>query len=417
MFSPIHHTFGPHIDASYMRRVLAMSYAPLRYRRGESVELLRQELAKKFLGEVNLFSSGRESLLALLKAMKLQSGEEVIVQGYTCVVVPNAIHAAGGTVIYADIDAETLNLSVSSVEPLVTSRTRAVICQHTFGIPSDVKGLRALCDRKKILLIEDCAHVLPDETGPKEIGSLGDALILSFGRDKAISGIAGGAVLVRDPTLASALNAIEKDAVDLPWRTVMTLLEYPARMRSIVRPLAWCGLQKPILAMLNRIGLFVPILTESEREGFMSLIVHRIPNACANLALFSLSRLKEINDHRRTLAECYLDFGSRFGWPMLSGAKGDLPLQKFPLFVRNANAKREVLKRENIHLDDGWTGCVICPDSVRLDATGYASGSDPIAESVSMHILSLPTHPTMSLSAAQTLAQRIHELLKADRKG
>lgn len=411
MPSPIHHTFGPHIDRQYMRKMLAMSYTPWRYVHGRSIEKLRSALQEKFGMQAALFASGRESLLALLKGINLQSGEEVIIQGYTCIVIPNAIHAAGGVPIYADLSEETLNLTRESVAEHITPRTRAVICQHTFGIPSDTQSLRALCSAHGILLIEDCAHVLPDDGGPGKIGRIGDAMILSFGRDKAISGVAGGAVLVRDSVLATALLSLEHAAANLLWHEVMTLLEYGSRMRMIVRPLVGLGLSKPILAVLKRIGLFAPILTEREREGTMSPLLRKIPNACAFLTLHSLSKLKEINDHRRSLTNFYLQYGKEHDWPMLSGVRRNLPLQKFPLFVENADAKRAALKKDNAHLDDGWTGCVVCPDTVDMDATGYAIGSDPHAERACQQILSLPTHPTMAMHQAQRLAEVITKLI------
>lgn len=394
-----------------MHKILAMSYAPNRYVHGESTLQLREKLSKKFDMQTSLFASGRESLLALLKAMNLKSGEEIIVQGYTCVVVPNAIHAAGGTPVYADLSEETLNLTQASVASCITPRTRAVICQHTFGIPADTKALRALCDERNILLIEDCAHVIPDASGPAEIGMLGDAVILSFGRDKAISGIAGGAVLTKDEALSTRIHALEKHAIDLPWREVIALLEYGTRMRNIVRPLVFCGLQKPILTLLNAIGLFSPILTESEREGHMSPVLRRIPNACAFLALHSLLRLQEINDHRRMLTAFYLEASKKRGWNLLTGISPNLPLQKFPLFVPQAKEVRRVLRKHNIHLDDGWTGCVVCPETVAIDETGYESGADPAAERACRAILSLPTHPTMTMKQAKTLVERLSALL------
>ncbi len=404
-----------------MRRILAMSYAPHRYVHGRSIEALREALSRKFNASTSLFSSGRESLLALLKAMNLKAGEEIILQGYTCVVVPNAIHAAGGVPVYADLSEETLNLTPESVAACITPRTRAIICQHTFGIPSDTKGLRALCDRHKILLIEDCAHVIPDDSGPTEIGALGDAVILSFGRDKAISGIAGGAVITKKLELSSAIRSLESSALDLPWREVMKLLEYGTRMRTIVRPLSWYGLQKPILALLNSIGLFSPILTEHERDGHMSPLLRKLPNACAFLALHSLAKLRKINDHRRMLTAFYLAEGKRRGWStprslgevgtMLSDIHPHLPLQKFPLFVSGAKEKRSSLKKHNIHLDDGWTGCVVCPDTVAIDQTGYESGSDPNAEKACKAILSLPTHPTMTMRQARVLVEYIDTIL------
>ena len=114
-FRPIHHTFGPHVDGAYLRRTLALSYMPWAYRRGHERELLRRDLATRYAYDVSLFASGREALLALLRAFDLPAGSEVIVQGFTCVVVPNAVKAAGLRAVYADIEKDTLNLTPESV--------------------------------------------------------------------------------------------------------------------------------------------------------------------------------------------------------------------------------------------------------------------------------------------------------------
>lgn len=409
--TPIHHTYGPHVDRAYLWRALMLSYQPWRYRHGPSIEKLRSALKEKFHSSVSLFSSGREGLLALLRALDVRPGQEVIVQGYTCIVVPNAIHAAGAVPVYADIDPETLNLTRASVEAVITDRTKAIICQHTFGIPAPLKQLRELCDERDIVLIEDCAHILPDTKGPEGIGMIGDYAILSFGRDKAISGVAGGAVIARSTGVATILRELERTAVALPLWTTAMLLEYPSRMHSIVRPLSRTMFLKPVLWILQKLTMIVPVVTKEEKDGHMSPVLHKIPNVCAELALTSLQKLPRHNERRRTLTSFFLSHGRTHNWPIPDGISADLPLQKFPIFVTGAPKKRAELLKSNIHLDDGWTGCVICPESVTIESAGYEWGKDPIAEQACTLILNLPTHPTMTLYQAQILARRIDELL------
>ena len=144
MTGPIHHTFGPHVTISTMLRSLALLCMPWRWQQGHSSPVLQQALAHAFDGDVYLFSTGREALLTLLKALDLQPGEEVILQGFTCAVLPNAIQAAGGVPIYVDIDLATLNIDPAQIENRLTDKTRAIICQHTFGIPSDTAALRKI---------------------------------------------------------------------------------------------------------------------------------------------------------------------------------------------------------------------------------------------------------------------------------
>jgi dTDP-4-amino-4,6-dideoxygalactose transaminase len=96
---------------------------------------------------------------------------------------------------------------------------------------------------------------------------------------------------------------------------------------------------------------------------------------------------------------------------MLLGITPDLPLQKFPLFVEHAERIRRQLKMYNIHLHDGWTGCVICPAAADCEAVGYKDGDDPDAEMAGEQILSLPTHSTMTLDQAKKLVTLLDPLL------
>jgi len=413
---PIHHTFAPHVNARYVQRTLLLLLQPWKWKEGQERETLRKEIAERYGADVFLFSSGREALVALLRSLKGEKSAEVIVQAFTCVVVPNAIQAAGKSTVYADIEQETLNLDLQDVERRITPRTQAVICQHTFGIPADTHRLRALCDRYGLTLIEDCAHVLPDDAGPSTIGKDGDFLLLSFGRDKAISGITGGAILSRNPAVSVLLRAEEGNAVSLSLIRIKRLLLYPIAY-GIARPLYGIGIGKAFLVLARTIGALVPILTAGEKRGEMSPALHTFPNACAALALAEFKRLKEVNDHRRKLTSLYLALLANYQLQapsskliLLKSIHPDLPLQKFPLFVRGAANIRQQLKRRNIHLQDGWTECVICPPGSNLEQEGYVPGSDPKAEEAAEQILSLPTHPTMTERQARRLLQELNAL-------
>ncbi len=409
-FHPIHHTFAPHVDADYVRRSLMLLLQPWKWKEGSAHEELRSALAQKYHADAFLFASGREALAALLKSLKGPECAEIIVQAYTCLVVPNAIQAVGKTPVYADIEPDTLNLDPADVERRITPHTQAIICQHTFGIPADTHRLRALCDRYGLLLIEDCAHIMPDENGPPTIAKDGDAILFSFGRDKAISGITGGAMLSRRPDLSMKLRAEEGAAVSLSLFRIKRLLLYPI-IYAIARPLYGSDLGKVLLVLARRLGGLVPILTPAEKHGIMSPTLHRLPNACASLTLAGLSRLNAINDHRRALTRFYLTQASERHWNVPKAIHPDLPLQKFPLFLKNAEGIRIALKKHNIHLYDGWAGCVICPPGSPLEEVNYTLGSDPNAESAAEHILSLPTHPTMTEKDAQRLIQKFLLLL------
>jgi perosamine synthetase len=411
LFRPIHHTFAPLADREQRRLAVELLLHPRRWAGSENREMIRSELSRRCNGQTYLFASGREALAAFLRSLPHDTGDEIVVQGYTCVVVPNAIAAAGFVPVYADIEKETLNLDPADVEAHITGRTKAVICQHTFGIPAPMEELRVLCNRHNILLIEDCAHILPDAKGPEEVMRHGDALLLSFGRDKAVSGATGGAIVSRRKELDAPIKKLEDDAVDLPRTIVARLLLYPL-IYAVARPLYGLGVGKAFLALCRSFGLLLPIVTPLEKHGEQASVLHRLPEPCAALVLAQFKRLPEFNEHRRALVTIYLEASAAHGWPVLHGIRSDLPLQKFPLFLKNADAIRKEFKKRNIHLDDGWTGCVVCPRGVDVNEASYTMGSDPNAESVCEEILSLPTHPGTKREDGLFLIPKLNTLMK-----
>lgn len=415
--APIHHTFAPLADGRQCLRAVAGLLQPWRWHDGPAKWELEAEIGTFFGGEAIGFGTGREALLALLRALRLRPGEEVIVQGYTCVVVPNAIAAAGGTAIYVDIDPHTLNLDPEQVSRAITPRTRAIICQHTFGIPADTAALRVICDQHQLALIEDCAHILPDDTGPTEVGTKGDFLLLSFGRDKAISGVSGGMVVSRHKSLSQNLRTQQAAARPVPGALVAKLLLYPL-LYTVAKPL-YSNVGKVLLAGAAKIGLLPKIVSDQEKEGLMPPAISPMPNALAVLALDQWRRRQDLNNHRRMLVSIWLRHGRDHGLfgtgrpedPLPRGAREGLPLQKLPIFVPDAQGLRRALKERNIHLDDGWTGCVVCPASVQIEAAGYEWGKDPEAERLCKQILSLPTHPSTTPVQADHLLTVLAPLL------
>ena len=402
MLRPIHHTFGPHVDFPTFLAAGKIFLMPWTWKSGTEREALRERIARGFNGQCFLFGSGRESLLALFDALQLPQGSEIVIQGFTCVALPNAIHAAGLTPVYADVDADTLNCTAATVRAILSPRTSAVICQHTFGIPSDTAGLRALCDEKHLLLIEDCAHVLPDVTGPKSVGAHGDFLMLSFGRDKAISGVAGGSIVSRKGDVSMRLSEAEKAAPECGAWTIARLLFYiHAYYKADL--VYGIGIGKGLLWLFGKLRLLPPVLTAGEKRGHQSRMIRRMPNACAALALRELKKMHSVNNHRRVLTKRFCEAATAHGWKFPAAITADLPLQKFPMFADNADVVRTDLKKKNIYLDDGWTGATVCPRAVDQIGAGYAAGSCPIAERIAKTVLSLPTHPTMTEKQAERL--------------
>ena len=123
-----------------------------------SRELFLDEVYKLFKFKKGfLFGSARSSLFALLKTLELDKGSEVIVTGFTCEVVPNAVINAGYKPIYVDINPVNYCMDPTVMEEIITDKTKVIIIQHTFGIPAQIEELTKIAKKYNLYIIEDCA--------------------------------------------------------------------------------------------------------------------------------------------------------------------------------------------------------------------------------------------------------------------
>src|SRR3989344_3037675 len=145
------------------------------------------------LKNVVLFSSCRNALYTLLLSFNLKSDDEVIIQDFICDSLSKAIEKAGGKVVAVPVDEETFNLTAKEVKKKITKKTKAVVFVHTYGNPSGIKEIAELCQRHKIILIEDIAHALGAKYDGKLAGTFGDYAVYSF--TKQMINLGGGALI------------------------------------------------------------------------------------------------------------------------------------------------------------------------------------------------------------------------------
>ncbi len=139
--------------------------------------------------------------LALI-AHEIGPGDEVITTPLTfCATANVAIHA-GATPRFADIDADTWNLSPSAAAAAVTSKTRAVVPVHFAGRPVDVTAFRALADRHRLTLIEDAAHAVEAVSAGRKIGTTADVTCFSFYATKNLTTGEGGMLTTASDAVA-----------------------------------------------------------------------------------------------------------------------------------------------------------------------------------------------------------------------
>lgn len=176
---------------------------------GQEVATFEQEFAQ-FCGTRYAIAtnSGTTALVAALAALQLRPTDEVITTPFSFSATADAIVLAGAKPVFADIDPLTGNLDPKAVEKLISSKTKAVVVVHLYGVPANMKRLKATCKRAGVILIEDASHAHGSEYGNQKVGSLADIGCFSLYPAKIIGALGNaGIVTTSNPDLAAAIRS------------------------------------------------------------------------------------------------------------------------------------------------------------------------------------------------------------------
>ena len=188
--------------------------------------LFKENLAAFFevkSAQVFLFAAGRMGLYTFLKALNLKPEDEIILTGYTCVVVSNAVKYAGCKVKYIDIKEDTLNLDTEKLLSEITSKTRAVVVSHNFGLVyPDVNMIKS--SFPEIIIIEDAAHTFGSRDAEMNLcGKTGDAAFFSFEYSKPMTTGFGGLLLVNNVDLLPKVEVLSINLPTLPKKDIFKI--------------------------------------------------------------------------------------------------------------------------------------------------------------------------------------------------
>lgn len=153
-------------------------------------------------------ANGTLALSAILTALGIGPGDEVILPAYTFLSTAAAIIDVGAKPVFADISPDTFNLDPIEAEKLVTMRTRAIVPVHVGGNPADMNSFNGIAARHNLQIIEDAAQAHGAGYRGKKVGSLGAAGFFSFQSSKNLTAGEGGIVLTNDRELYERLHPI-----------------------------------------------------------------------------------------------------------------------------------------------------------------------------------------------------------------
>ncbi|MCB9899532.1 MAG: DegT/DnrJ/EryC1/StrS family aminotransferase [Planctomycetes bacterium] len=150
---------------------------------------------------VHLLPSATAALELACAALALGPGDEVVVPAFTFPTTVSGLLARGATIVFADVDAQTLCLAPDDVARVVGPRTRALLPVDYAGVSADLSGLRAAAGRD-VLVIDDAAHAVGTRFDDRPLGADADATVFSFHQTKNVTCGEGGALLLRDDDVA-----------------------------------------------------------------------------------------------------------------------------------------------------------------------------------------------------------------------
>lgn len=147
-------------------------------------------------------ANGTVALELALFALGIGVGDEVIVTPRTFIASSSCCVMRGAIPILADVDPVSQNITAATIRPLITHRTKAIICVHLAGWPCDMDSIMSLAREHGLKVIEDCAQSHGATYKGKPVGSLGDVAAFSFCQDKIMTtGGEGGMLTTNDESL------------------------------------------------------------------------------------------------------------------------------------------------------------------------------------------------------------------------
>lgn len=289
-------------------------------------------------------ANGTVAIHLALEALGIGEGDEVIVPTFTYIASVNTILQTGATPVYVDSLESSLQIDPEAVRLAITERTRAIMVVHLYGHPCDMDSICKICEDNSLLLIEDCAEGFGTKWKDRHVGTFGDVGTFSFFGNKTITTGEGGMVLAKNPEVMAKCRHLKNQGVSSTREYWHDSLAYNYRMTNIQ---AAIGLSQLEMA-----------------EEILSLKAGAAAAYFSKLAGLPLRMHKPVGDVRHSYWMCSIVL--------------DNPEHREPL--------RQRLRANGVDTRPFF------PPAHRMPHSASA-GSYPVADSLSMRGLNLPSSP------------------------
>jgi perosamine synthetase len=193
--------------------------------------------------------NGTAALDAAIEALGIGSGDEVILPAFTIISCIGQLIRCGARPVLVDSDIRTWNMDVSQIEEKITSRTKAIMVVHTYGLPVDMDPVMAIARRHGLYVLEDAAEMHGQTYYGRPCGSFGDVSTFSFYPNKLVTTGEGGMIVTNGDELAAACYSLRNLCFQAEKRFVHERLGWNLRMTNLQAALG--------VAQLERLDEFV----------------------------------------------------------------------------------------------------------------------------------------------------------------
>ncbi|MDC0553787.1 DegT/DnrJ/EryC1/StrS family aminotransferase [Flavobacteriaceae bacterium] len=270
-------------------------------------------------GKAISFAACRMAFYSFMKILEIGKGDEVIIQASNCSVMVNAVLRIGATPVFADIDINTLGTDPKSVRKVITSKTKLIVAQHSFGIPCEIDEIIKIAREHDIKVLEDCALTVGSKYKNVVLGNWGDAALFSIDHSKPLNCMTGGLLYIDNDKLYEELKNYRNSLPDLNDKHQEALFRQFIFERKYYNPIKY-PLGK-VIELLSRVynrmsKSQVVFLTDdfnhpSKLQKASYPFPAKLPIFISQLGLYELKHFKENKESRVELLNEYITIFSK----------------------------------------------------------------------------------------------------------
>ena len=338
------------------------------------------------------FYRGRVALYAMLQALDIRAGDEIAIQAFTCIAVPEAVMATGAVPIFVDIEDDGFNMSASDLSKKVSKKTKCIVIQHTYGIPADMDAILEVAHKHQIPIIEDCCHAILSEYNNKRVGTFGIGSFYSYEWGKPVIIGIGGSAVINDRKFEEKFKGIY-ETFSSPPKVRMTRLQLQYLFYHFTYSPSTYWKIKVLFNFLGKIGAaegnYNPmgdnVIAKDFRWKMSQTLRNRLKSKLIDLTKIAAYAEEVASKYRSELT------GKHIRHPKLKPAMRPF-FARYPILTNNKKTFLEKAKNFNIELSE-WYSTPIHPlKQNEMNLVHYQPGSCKNAEMRCSQVVTLPVN-------------------------